>query len=130
LLLVDLAGTHMADRLSLPAARQLVSHAETLADFVIIDSPPLTEVIDALPLARQAGNVLIVARIGRSRLNRLEDLGDLLVQQDIKPLGVAVVGVDRSGGESYYYTSESFGAKRGSRRGRSDQSLEPPRVAS
>jgi capsular exopolysaccharide synthesis family protein len=130
LLLVDLAGTHMADRLSLPAARELVSHAETLADFVIIDSPPLTEVIDALPLARQAGNVLIVARIGRSRLNRLEDLGDLLVQQDIKPLGVAVVGVDRSGGESYYYTSESFGAKRGSRRGRSDQSLEPPRVAS
>jgi receptor protein-tyrosine kinase len=130
LLLVDLAGTHMADRLSLPAAQELVRHAETLADFVIIDSPPLTEVIDALPLARQAGNVLIVARIGRSRLNRLEDLGDLLLQQGIKPLGIAVVGVERSGGESYYYTSESSGPKRGSRRRRPDQSLEPPRVAS
>ena len=129
LLLVDMAGTHMADRLSLPAARQLVRDAETLADFVIIDSPPLTEVIDALPLARQAGNVLIVARIGRSRLNRLEELGDLLLQQDIKPLGIAVVGVERSGGESYYYTSDTQPPKRSSRRRRPDQPVEPPRVA-
>jgi capsular exopolysaccharide synthesis family protein len=130
LLLVDMAGTHMADRLSLPSARELVRHAETLADFVIIDSPPLTEVIDALPLARQAGNVLIVTRIGRSRLNRLEDLGDLLVQQDIKPLGIAVVGVERGSGESYYYASDTPASKKSARRGRSGQSLEPPRVAS
>jgi tyrosine-protein kinase len=132
LLLVDMPGVHMADRLSLPTARQLVLHAETLADYVIIDSPPLTEVIDALPLAQQAGNVLIVARIGRSRLNRLEDLGELLAQHDITPMGLAVIGVDRGGGESYYYTSEPTPPRR-TRRTRqpvSEQPLEPPYVAS
>jgi capsular exopolysaccharide synthesis family protein len=127
LLLVDLPGVHMADRLSLPTAREMIRHAETLADYVIIDSPPLTEVIDALPLAQQAGNVLILARIGRSRLNRLEDLGELLAQHDIKPTGIAIVGVDRSGGESYYYTSPSE-TSRGARR--REPSSEQPYVAS
>jgi capsular exopolysaccharide synthesis family protein len=132
LLLVDLPGVHMADRLSLPTARQLILHAETLADYVIIDSPPLTEVIDALPLAQQAGNVLIVARIGRSRLNRLEDLGELLAQHDIMPIGIAVVGVERSGGESGYYTSEPTAIRRAwrARRSEPEHPVEPPYVAS
>jgi len=131
LLLVDLPGVHMADRLSLPTARQLILDAEAIADYVIIDSPPLTEVIDALPLAQQAGNVLIVARIGRSRLNRLEDLGELLAQHDIMPKGIAVVGVERGGGESYYYTSEPDAPRRTrrTRRTGSERPLEPPYVA-
>jgi capsular exopolysaccharide synthesis family protein len=132
LLLVDLPGAHMADRLSLPTARQLILDAETMADYVIIDSPPLTEVIDALPLAQQAGNVLIVTRFGRSRLNRLEDLGELLAQHDIMPTGIAVVGVERSGGESYYYTSDRNEQRRSRRTRQSDSEhpLEPPYVAS
>ena len=34
--------------------------AKRLADYVVLDSPPLTEVIDALPLARQVDDVLLV----------------------------------------------------------------------
>lgn len=132
LLLVDLPGVHMADRLSLPTARSMILHAETLADYVIIDSPPLTEVIDALPLAQQAGNVLIVTRIGRSRLNRLEDLGELLEQHGVKPIGIAVVGVERGGGEGYYYYAGEPTAqrRRRHREGSSERPLEPPYVAS
>ena len=53
LLLVEHTAIPLADRLSLPTARKLVEEAEKLADYVVIDSPPLTEVIDALPLARR-----------------------------------------------------------------------------
>ena len=68
----------MADQFSLPAAADLVDEAKEIADYVIIDSPPLTEVIDALPLAQHADDVLIVVRLGRSHLNKLARLGELL----------------------------------------------------
>ena len=106
LLLVDRPGPATADRLSLPTARQLVAEAEELADYVIVDSPPLTEVIDALPLARQVAGVLIVARLNRTRLRRLAELGEILAQNDIEPAGVALVGVDR-GRSGYYYTAST-----------------------
>ena len=106
LLLVDRPGPATADRLSLPTARQLVAEAEELADYVIVDSPPLTEVIDALPLARQVAGVLIVARLNRTRLRRLAELGEILAQNEIEPAGVALVGVDR-GRSGYYYTAST-----------------------
>ena len=104
LLLVDRPGPATADRLSLPTARQLVAEAEELADYVIIDSPPLTEVIDALPIARQVTGVLVVARLNRTKLRRLAELGEILAQNEIEPAGVALVGVDR-GRVGYYYTA-------------------------
>ncbi len=102
LLLVDRGGEWMADQFSLPAAKGLVSEAKTLADVVIIDSPPLTEVIDALPLVQMADGVLLVARMGKTRLDRLTRLGELLAQQGIKPLGFAVVGVTDNTTYGYY----------------------------
>ena len=104
LLLVDRPGPATADRLSLPTARQLVAEAEELADYVIVDSPPLTEVVDALPIARQVTGVLIVARLNRTKLRRLGELGEILAQNEIEPAGVALVGVDR-GRLGYYYTA-------------------------
>ena len=64
LLLVDRAGEWMADQFSLPAAQGLVEEAKEMADCVIIDSPPLTEVIDALPLVQMTDDVVIVVRLG------------------------------------------------------------------
>ena len=37
---------------------------------MIIDSPPLTEVIDALALAEHADELLLVIRLGRSLQSR------------------------------------------------------------
>jgi len=100
------------DGLFLPAARTLLSDAETIADFVIVDSPPLTEVIDALPLAVAADHVLIVTRLGRTHLGKLQQLGELLANQGVTPAGYAVVGVPRSGSSSEYYVGQE-GASRG-----------------
>lgn len=105
LLLVERSTVSLADRLSLPTARRLVEEALELADYVVIDSPPLTDVIDTLPLAQQVDAVLIVARIGTSSLKRLVSLGELLEQGGITPAGVVVVGRERFPG-SYYYGTE------------------------
>jgi Mrp family chromosome partitioning ATPase/capsular polysaccharide biosynthesis protein len=108
-LLVDRPGSATADRLSLPTARQLVAEAEELADYVVIDSPPLTEVIDALPLAQEVSHVLLVARLGRTKLPKLTELGEILGQNGIRPAGVALIGVERSRA-GYYYTGSAVAA--------------------
>ena len=71
LLLVDRAGEWMADQFSLPAAQDLIEDAKDMADVVIIDSPPLTEVIDALPLVQMTDDVVVVVRLGRTHINKL-----------------------------------------------------------
>ena len=63
-----------------------------LADYVVIDSPPLTDVSDALPLAGIADEVLIVARLGVTKLSKLARLQDMLSQQGIYASGFVLVG--------------------------------------
>jgi Mrp family chromosome partitioning ATPase len=93
LLLADYEGGWITELFALDAAARLIEEARELADWVIVDSPPLTEVVDALPLARLVDSVLIVTRIGGSRLSAIRRLGELLAENGIKPAGFAVVGV-------------------------------------
>jgi Mrp family chromosome partitioning ATPase len=102
LLLVDRAGEWMADQFSLPAAQNLVDEAKQLADFVVIDSPPLAEVIDALPLVQMTDEVVIVTRLGRTHLNKLTRLGEILGQYGVRPAGFALVGVSPTTEYGYY----------------------------
>jgi Mrp family chromosome partitioning ATPase len=104
--MVDRADDWLAEVLSLPAARALLEEAERMADFVVIDSPPLTEVIDALPLAQQVDDVLLTVRLGSSNVSQLARLGDLLAQNGITPSGFVVVGVGSSEEETYYLAAK------------------------
>jgi len=101
-LLVDRADDWLAEVLSLPAAQALLEDAKRLADYVVLDSPPLTQVIDAMPLARQVDDVVLVTRLGSSNITQLAHLGDLLDQNDIKPAGFVVVGGPAPEESSYY----------------------------
>ena len=101
-LLVDRADDWLAEVLSLPAAEALLEDAKRLADYVVLDSPPLTQVIDAMPLARQVDDVVMVVRLGSSNLTQLAHLGDLLDQNGIKPAGFVVVGGPGPEESSYY----------------------------
>ena len=105
-------GTPNADGLFLPTAHALIDRAKELADYVIIDSPPLTEVIDGLALAERADEVLLVIRLGRSLQSRIVQLGELLAQHGIEPVGIAVVGVPASDTASDYYVSPAKQAGR------------------
>jgi len=101
-LLVDRADDWLAEVLSLPAAEALLEDAKRLADYVVLDSPPLTQVIDAMPLARRVDDVVIVTRLGSSNLSQLAHLGDLLDQNGIRPAGFVVVGGAAPEESSYY----------------------------
>jgi Mrp family chromosome partitioning ATPase len=101
-LLADRADAWLAEVLSLPAAEALLEDAKDLADYVVIDSPPLTQVIDAMPIARQVDDVVILVRLGSSNLTQLAHLGDLLEQNAIRPSGFVVVGGAAPEVESYH----------------------------
>jgi Mrp family chromosome partitioning ATPase/capsular polysaccharide biosynthesis protein len=108
-------GTALADRLSPAVAKQLVEQSLELAEYVVIDSPPITDVIDALPLAAVADEVLIVARLGESKLSKLSRLQDILGNQGILASGFVLVG-EGARRPGYYYAPTQTGAT-ASRRG-------------
>jgi capsular exopolysaccharide synthesis family protein len=127
LLVADYSGAAsgwMADRLFLPSTHRIVAEAKKLADYVIIDSPPLSEVIDALPLAQRADEVLVVVRLNKTQLTKLAHLAELLSRHSIRPVGFAVVGAKPTT-EGYYYAAAP---QRGSDRDRGssrDRTREP-----
>ncbi|HUJ35343.1 MAG TPA: AAA family ATPase [Solirubrobacteraceae bacterium] len=96
------SGAKLADRLSVSIAREMIESAKELADFVVIDAPPLTAVIDALPLAQLADEVLVVVRLAQTRLAKLADLDDLLSHQGARPTGFVLVGGTDRDGYGYY----------------------------
>jgi Mrp family chromosome partitioning ATPase len=73
----------------------------------VIDSPPLTDVADALPFARAADEVLLVARVGNSHVRKMCDLGEVLTREDVVPSGLVLVGASESGAGYYYYGADS-----------------------
>jgi Mrp family chromosome partitioning ATPase len=116
LLLADYEEGWIAELFSIPAAAQMIEDARKMADYVIVDSPPLNEVADALPLARGADSVLMVVRPGVSRLDKVTQLGELLAENGVRPVGFVVVGTPRrKRGESYYHKDESRGDGGGQR---------------
>ena len=107
LLLADYEGGWISELFSLAAAKRMIDDAKQLADYVVIDSPPLTAVVDTLPLAREVDDLLIVTRIGVTRLDRLRELGELMAGNEIEPLGFAVLAAQRPEGD--YLTPPKVG---------------------
>ena len=98
----DYRAGWVTDLFSTPAAEALIDEARSLADYVVIDSPPLNEVVDGLPLAAAADDVLVVARLGRTRLDKLHELGELLDENGVVPAGFVLIGVRAEKGSDHY----------------------------
>jgi capsular exopolysaccharide synthesis family protein len=106
MLLSDYEGGWIAELFSIPTAEQMIQDARRMADYVIVDSAPLNEVVDALPLALQADDVLIVVRLGITRLDKLSQLAELMAENGVQPVGFAVVGTPRPKRSQYHYYAE------------------------
>jgi capsular exopolysaccharide synthesis family protein len=104
------SGESAAELLALPAAQDMVAEAKELADYVVVDSPPLATVADALPLARSADETVLVARLGSSRLDRIEALAELLADAGVRPTGFALIGVAPQADGYYTHARHSFGS--------------------
>jgi capsular polysaccharide biosynthesis protein len=74
------------------SSERLIREAHLIADWLVIDAPPLAVVPDALPIAKLVDDVILVVRLGNTRLKELAQLAELLVQQEIRPTGFLLVG--------------------------------------
>lgn len=101
-LVADHEGPWISELLSLPAGREMVEKAKQLADFVVVDSPPLTVVPDALPLVRWVDDVVLVVHKGRTNIRRVRELGELLRENGVQPAGFTVIGASTTPGGYYY----------------------------
>jgi succinoglycan biosynthesis transport protein ExoP len=83
--------------------RGMLSDLEREADVVVIDSPPVPEVAEALAMADAVEAVLISVRLGYTRRDRLELLRELLARRGVAPVGFIVSSRTRPESlESYY----------------------------
>ena len=101
---VEQSAPFLADGL-LAASESLVEQAAELADCVIFDARPVTEVSDALPLTQHVDSVLIVARLGHSRTDQLVKLGEVLIRLNVRPSGMVIVSDEAGQGRGYYASS-------------------------
>ena len=92
MVLQDTARRPGATLLTGEMVAKLVGQAEQMADWVIFDAPPPTHVSDGLTVAKHTDIVLVIVRLGNTRLRDLEQLAELFAQQDITPLGFVVIG--------------------------------------
>lgn len=81
-----------ADVLSHLSADTLLLQAQRLADWVIVDSPPLNHVAETLALAQAVDDLLVVVRIGKTNFRDLTELAEMLAQQSITPAGFVILG--------------------------------------
>jgi len=76
-------------------------------DFIIVDSPPIIAVTDALILSKKVDQLLLVIRVNSTEREIIEQAKSLLHNIDVKVAGVVVNGIEvkkyYSGYKYYYY---------------------------
>ena len=107
LLLSNPEHAHLVDLLQRGRLEAVLEQLREYADVIIIDSPPLTEVGDALPLADVADMVLVAVRLGRSRRDKLDELRRALAQRGVSPAGFVVTTRRRNRKPAYGYGYQS-----------------------
>jgi capsular exopolysaccharide synthesis family protein len=89
-------------------AGELLRAARGLADFVLVDSPPLLVANDAVELARHADGVLLVARAGKTPIEAAERSAELLARLEIPVVGAVLVASEAASSASRYYASRYY----------------------
>jgi Mrp family chromosome partitioning ATPase len=90
------------------AMEAVLERAGATYDLVVVDTPPLGVVADAVPLLTKVDGVIVVGRVGKSRRDTAEQLRTKLLSLRAPVLGIvanAVIGADRGAytrGYGYY----------------------------
>lgn len=79
---------------------ELIAQAAESADYVIVDTPPLLLVADALALSSQVDGVIIAARMNNTTVDEARDVRAVLARSSARPIGVVATGVPRA--KRYY----------------------------
>lgn len=100
------APPNPVDLLDSEEMRNLLRSGTEVYDTVIVDSPPITAVSDAIPLARDAAGVLVVARADTTDRRAARHLHSELENLGANVLGVVFNGSRPPGGYGYKYGYE------------------------
>jgi capsular exopolysaccharide synthesis family protein len=91
-----------ADLLASKRFRDVLNQLSERYDFVLIDSPPLLLVTDALLIATRVDSVILVVRSGSTSRSALRETSRMLRNVRVRPLGNVLNGVGK-GSSSYPY---------------------------
>ena len=83
--------------------KELLSNAQKRYDYVIIDTPPVLAVTDAVVVGQHAGTVLLVSRYGNTTAKELAISAERLRQNKITIKGVILNGMKREANSTYDY---------------------------
>ena len=106
---LDTEDAHLREQASaiLP---NLIQQARALADYVIVDTPPLGEVSDALRLGRAVDGTLVVMRPGSTSRSQLRSTRELLERSGYFVEGAIIMGAADAPSRSYGYGyAEGYG---------------------
>ena len=88
---------------------ELLAHARQRYDYVILDTPPVLAVTDAVIIGQHAGTVLMISRYAHTRARELEASVERLKQNHINIKGVVLNGMKREANNSYdYYAYDAY----------------------
>jgi len=88
------------------AVREILGALAERTDLVLVDAPPLLRVGDGLILSSRVDALLVVARANVLRRGMLNELGRVLENLPVSPLGVVLTGADAE--SSAYYRSSGY----------------------
>ena len=99
-------------------AGDLIRSLRRLADFVLIDAPPLLVANDAVEMARHADGVVLVARAGQTSIEAAQRSAETLRRLEIPVVGAVLVGSEAASTASRYYASRYYAEPERRTRGR------------
>jgi protein-tyrosine kinase len=105
--------THPAELISNGGLKQLLARVSGLFDWIIMDSPPVLPVSDAVVLATMCDGVLFVVRAGTTPAVVSQKACQQL--QDANVIGVVLNSADDSAGSGSYYQYSGYGLGQPSR---------------
>jgi capsular exopolysaccharide synthesis family protein len=91
-----------SDLLESDHMREVIAAAERSYDLLVIDTPPTSVVSDAIPLIKQVGGVIVVARLAQTTREAATHLRDQLHNLNARVFGIVVNAVG-SDSDSYGY---------------------------
>jgi non-specific protein-tyrosine kinase len=94
-----------ADLLSQDRLGDMISDMKRLFDIVIIDTPPVLAVSDALTVAGHADGIVLVCRSGRTRIEAMRTSVEQMRRSATRMVGV-VVNQEKAAAKNAYYSSE------------------------
>lgn len=103
---------HPAELLGSSVMQSYIEKWRQEFDHIIIDTPPVLSVTDAVLLSVQADAVVLVIRSAKTTKEALRRSRDILMQVNARVMGVVVNAIDLHSPDAYYYY---YGASYGGR---------------